>query len=91
MTEEINPKDCHFFIQARLECGSEVQLAQRTLTTPWELIIKPKKGTTLQDFARFHEGELRINMDEGSAIGMYQLFGLILNPARARKKFLGLF
>lgn len=89
MSEKINPKDCYFYIRAKLECEAEIQIFQRIAGLPWELIITPKPGTKVGDFARLVDNELRINMFDGSAIGIYQLFHLILSPPR-RKKFLGL-
>jgi hypothetical protein len=85
-----DPKDCYFYIKALLECGAVVEIMQRDKTVPWEIIVTPKQGTDIKDFSREFEGTLRINIQPGSVIGLYQLLGLILNPPK-RKKLFGLF
>lgn len=87
---QIDPKQAHFFIRARLECGAEIVIAQRQPGVAWELIITPKLGTQIEDFARSVNGKLNINLEEGSALGVYQLFSMIINPPK-RRKFLGIF
>lgn len=91
MSEELNPKDFYFYVQARLECGAEIQIMQRTPEVPWEFILAPKQGTELKDFARIHDGELRVNIVQESVLGIYQLLGMIINTSTRRRKFLGLF
>ena len=83
-------KEMYFFIKAQLDCGAEIQIMQRQLGTPLEFIITSKSGTQIQDFARIHDGELRVNATTESVIGLYQLLRLVFNPLKKRK-FLGLF
>ena len=91
MSETLDPKQHYFYIKAKLECGASVEIKQRQPGVPWEIVVTPKPGTTVGDFARFVDGEVRINVEQGSAIGLYQLFSLILNPPRKKQKFLGIF
>jgi len=90
-SERFNPKEMFFYIQARLDCGSSVEIMQRQRGLPWEFIVTPKAGTQVSDFARIVDGQIRINMIEESALGMYQLLDLLIHPVRLRKKFLGIF
>jgi hypothetical protein len=86
-----NPKEMFFYVRAQLECGAQVEVMQRQRGLPWEFIVTPKAGTQVSDFARIVDGQIRINMIEESALGMYQLLDLLIHPVRRRKKILGLF
>jgi hypothetical protein len=84
-----DPQSCYFYIRATLECGSQLLIAQRQLGVPWEFILTLKEGAKLEDSIRIVDNKLKINMEQESAIGLYQLLSLILAPKR--RKFLGLF
>ena len=86
-----NPKEMFFYIKARVDCGAQIEIMQRQRGLPWEFIVTPKAGTQVSDFARIVDGQIRINMIEESALGMYQLLDLLIHPMRKRKKFLGIF
>jgi hypothetical protein len=81
---EIDPKECQFFIEAALDCGSKVKIFQRTIGVPWEIVVTPKEGTTVQDFCHIKEDKLCINLTQNSALGLYQLLTLLIHPYKKK-------
>jgi hypothetical protein len=87
----MNPKEMVFYTKAMLYCGAVIEIMQRQLGVPWEVIITPKPGTQVSDFARITATDIRINAEQNSALGIYQLLDLLVRPIERRKKFLGIF
>ena len=89
----IDPKDTKFYIQARLECETVLEIFQRAPVMSWEFIVTPKPGTNPEDFCSIKDGLVHITMLEGSAIGLLQLLHMCAQPkfSKRRKKLFGLF
>jgi hypothetical protein len=87
----MDPKEMVFYVKFRLECGATAELFQRQPGIEFELIVTPKPGTTVADFATVKEDRLHLSMHEGSAIGLFQILGMVIAPRLKKRKFLGLF
>ena len=91
----MDPKEMAFYIKAVLPCGAEIEIFQREKgTTPWEFIVKPKLGTTPEDFCQISNGKVKLFVAEESALGIWQLMYMAIGPRYSktgRKKFLGMF
>lgn len=83
-------KEMVFYTKAMLHCGAIIEIMQRQIGVPWEIIITPKEGTQVSDFARITATDIRINAEQNSALGVYQLLDLLVRPIEKRKKFLGI-
>lgn len=86
----MSPKEMVFYTKLRLYCGAVIEIMQRQVGVPWEVIITPKLGTQVSDFARITATDIRINAEQDSVLDVYKLLNMLIRPVKKRK-FLGIF